>query len=106
MPDRKTVMSWLEGLTQDDWQSFHSDSEVQQIAMATLELLKEQEPRLLNYDEISNHDCVYMEFYGKKDIYPSLNYEAKTWAKEKYGKYWRVWSNNPTEDQRKLVKWE
>ena len=46
MPDRKTVMSWLEGLTQDDWQSFHSDSEVQQIAMATLELLKEHDSLL------------------------------------------------------------
>ena len=42
MADRKTVMSWLEGLTQDDWQSFHSDSEVQQIAIAALALLKEQ----------------------------------------------------------------
>lgn len=46
MSDKKTVMSWLEGLTQDDWQSFHSDSEVQQIAMATLELLKEQDSLL------------------------------------------------------------
>ncbi len=45
MHDRKTVMSWLEGLTQDDWQSFHSDSEVQQIAIAALALLKEQEPK-------------------------------------------------------------
>ena len=44
MADRKTVMSWLEGLTQDVWQSFHSDSEVQQIAIAAFELLKEQEP--------------------------------------------------------------
>jgi len=43
MPDRKTVMSWLEGLTQDDWQLFHSDSEVQQIAMAALELLNKQD---------------------------------------------------------------
>ena len=51
MPDKKTVMSWLEGLTQDDWQSFHSDSEVQQIAMATLELLKEQKAQKFLVDE-------------------------------------------------------
>ena len=41
--DRKTVMSWLEGLTQDDWEVWYSDSEVQETAKAALELLKEQE---------------------------------------------------------------
>ena len=44
MPDRKKVMSWLEGLAQQDWRMFHSDSEVQEIARNALELLKEQEP--------------------------------------------------------------
>ena len=43
MTDRKTVMSWLEGLAQDDWAEWHSDSEVQTTAHAALELLKEQE---------------------------------------------------------------
>ena len=43
MEDKDAVMSWLEGLTQDDWREYHSDSEVQNIAQATLELLKEQE---------------------------------------------------------------
>ena len=42
MKDRTTVMSWLEGLAQDDWRMFHSDSEVQEIAQSTLKLLKEQ----------------------------------------------------------------
>jgi len=41
--DRKTIMSWLEGLAQSDWREFHSDSEVQNIAKAVLALLKEQE---------------------------------------------------------------
>lgn len=44
MIDRKTVMSWLECLAQDDWPRWHSDSEVQEIAKNALELLKEQEP--------------------------------------------------------------
>ena len=43
MADRTTVMSWLEGLAQDDWRQFHSDSEVQEIAKAAFALLKEQE---------------------------------------------------------------
>ena len=39
-------MSWLEGLAQDDWRQFHSDSEVQEIAKAAFALLKEQEAQI------------------------------------------------------------
>lgn len=44
MPDRVSVMSWLEGLTQDDWRQYNSDSEVQKIARSALALLEKQEP--------------------------------------------------------------
>lgn len=47
MADRKQIMSWLEGLAQDDWHMYHSDSEVQEIAKAALSLMEEQEPMLL-----------------------------------------------------------
>lgn len=43
MTDKKQVMSWLEGLTFDDWPMYHSDSEVQEIAKAALALMEEQE---------------------------------------------------------------
>ena len=43
MTDQEKIMSWLEGLTQDDWHQFHSDSEVSNIAKATLALMKEHE---------------------------------------------------------------
>ena len=46
MTDRTQVMAWLEGLTQDDWRMFHSDSEVQEIARNAFELLKEQEAEI------------------------------------------------------------
>ena len=42
MADRKTIMSWLEGLAEPNWRMFHSDSEVQNIAKETLNLMKEQ----------------------------------------------------------------
>ena len=42
MEDIDTVMSWLEVLAQNDWQDFHSDSEVQNIAKSALALLKDQ----------------------------------------------------------------
>ena len=46
MTDREKVMSWLEGLAQQDWRMFHSDSEVQVIAKYALALLKEQEAEI------------------------------------------------------------
>jgi len=49
MHDRVKVMSWLEGLAQQDWRMFHSDSEVQVIAEYALALLKEQEPVKVQY---------------------------------------------------------
>ena len=43
MTDRVKVLSWLEGLTFDDWRMYHSDSEVQNIAKEAFELLKERQ---------------------------------------------------------------
>ena len=53
MIDKKKLMSDLEGLTFDDWHMYHSDTEVQGIAIDALELLKEQEPvkPVVNVDE-------------------------------------------------------
>ena len=50
-PSVETVMSWLEGLTQDDWREYHSDSEVQNIAKFAIKLLTEQTNEI---DEISD----------------------------------------------------
>lgn len=52
MTDQEKIMSWLEGLAQDDWHSFHSDSEVSNIAKAALTLLKEQEQTIENLNDI------------------------------------------------------
>lgn len=58
MSDRKTVMSWLEGLAQDDWAEWHSDSEVQTTAQAALDLLKEQESDEKNKEYIKDKIAV------------------------------------------------
>lgn len=50
-PKTETVMSWIEGLTHDDWREYHSDSEVQNIAKFALKLLTEQTNEI---DEISD----------------------------------------------------
>ena len=56
MTDRKTAMSWLEGLTFDDWRMYHSDTEVQNIAKCALELLKEQEPKTGHWIDSAGDD--------------------------------------------------
>ncbi len=68
MPDRKKIMSWLEGLAQQDWRMFHSDSEVQEIARNALELLEEDchncklECLLQKYDELKEkYDAMLKE---------------------------------------------
>jgi len=64
MTDHEKVMSWLEGLTFDDWRYYHSDNEVQTIAKEAFALLKEQEQTIealkekLRLLEYGNHDCV------------------------------------------------
>jgi len=60
--DRKSVMAWLEGLAQDDWRMFHSDSEVQEIARNALKLLKEQ------VDEIAELRSI-VEFWKDKALH-------------------------------------
>ena len=60
MEDIEKVMSWLEGLSQDDWRDFHSDSEVQNIAKVALELLKEQESTI---NELQNAYCYLQKQY-------------------------------------------
>lgn len=51
MYDRETVMSWLEGLAQDDWRQYHSDSEVQEIARNALALLLREQERGMTQSE-------------------------------------------------------
>lgn len=65
--DRESVMAWLEGLTQDDWRTFHSDSEVQEIARNALELLKEQEERIKQLEAISVIHNVSFTQIGKNN---------------------------------------
>ena len=57
MADRKKVLSWLEGLTFDDWRMYHSDAEVQNIAKEAFELLKEQEAVVRCKDCEMNNQC-------------------------------------------------
>jgi len=70
MTDHEKVMSWLEGLTDEDWRRYHSDSEVRNIAKAALELLKKQEPMRV----LSQRECETLpNHYERKGFCPKCH---------------------------------
>lgn len=88
-------------------------------------LLKEQEPRVLDWDEIKNYPVVYSEFRGIKEIYP-LIITVDNWGRclswnpginvsdefllvvsdEEDRRNTRCWNHMPTEEQRQAVPWD
>jgi hypothetical protein len=97
-----------------------------------LELLKEQEPRVMTLEEVlamKFDDVVYVEVVPTHtvlsaivlDVIPKLPEigigvvqfrQAPTWNGinnadlSYYSKTWRCWTSRPTDEQRKAVKWE
>lgn len=92
---------------------------------AAIALLKEQEPRVLDWDEIKNYSVVWGEFRGVKDIYPlivTLDNKGRplSWNPninvsdefllivydEEDRKNTRCWNHEPSDEQRQEVEWE
>lgn len=88
----------------------------------TLALLKEQEARVLDWNEIGTVDgAVWLEDRDENEVVPGLvmqmhsaaNLDIKkdgklhtaSASRSDYGERWRAWSARPTEKQRKAVKW-
>ena len=76
MMDREKVIKGLETIKQFFGYGLPSTAEMFDsyygILNDALALLKEQEPRVLGWDEIRNYPVVYGEFRGIKDIYPLI----------------------------------
>ena len=86
----------------------------------TIDLLKEQEAKLLTIEEITgdgecwfegiNGACGYADCYmctGSKEVEVhriSMKPEYVSW--NDFKKKWRCWSYRPTDEQRKAVKWD
>ena len=93
---------------------------VEMLLRDALELLKAQEPRIMEYHEIKNNNFAFMEsVYG--DLIPVIiDEDGCTWSPEinkdknfmmicepeEYGKCIRCWTFRPTDEQRKAVKWD
>ena len=90
----------------------------------TLALLKEQEARILDWDELEDWaNAVWFEDKDEHECYIALianvgTYDAKfvnvepgmvhrlDFLREFYKKEWRCWSARPTIKQRQAMKWE
>lgn len=95
-----------------------------------LALLKEQEPRVLEYSEIEKNPLVWLEDNDKEDVIPALFLQYNGWTAEfsrqapdkyvdtiirsaklvsderTYGITWRAWTSRPTPEQMRDTKWE
>ena len=88
-----------------------------------LALLKEQEPRVMTLEEVTEDrpDVVWFDDRHYKLTYPVFisNGEVTGWIVsqsrscierhdhvEGYGKRWRCWTSRPTDEQREAVKWK
>ena len=134
MIDRKKVIKGLEGIIdyffdvyQNDTDSYKCEKaqEYSNAAIDAIVMLKEQEPKILDWDEIRNYPIVYGEFRGVKDIYPMI-ITVDSWGRclswnpdinlskefilvvsdEEDRKNTRCWDKMPTEEQRKAMKWK
>lgn len=97
---------------------------MQKVIDSAVNLLKEQEPRVMTRVEIEqSEECIVwfeddqFNCYALVDGIDQRN--GWVWLStagnmglqqrrdcENYGKKWRCWTKRPTEDQRKAVKWE
>lgn len=128
MADRNELIASLEGRV---WGGeMHKGGYIhvpQEEAEAILELLKEQEPRVLTFDElmalphgIETDVPVVMETktpVGKWDgrsmcqwkpagFVQEMVQDHRWYNREHYGEFWRVWNARPTVAQREAVKWD
>lgn len=69
-----------------------------------VELLKEQEPRVLTWDEVERAEVCWLEERGLEETYAEL--DAADWNPEYYGKDIRCWNYKPTKKQMEAVKWD
>lgn len=96
-----------------------------------LELLKEQQPRLLTFEEVKDHYSVpvsklqiekyndyaedikplYFEFHNPDGWvvhwrgYDKVSAYLREWEKD-YGRTWRCWTDKPTDEQSKAEPWK
>lgn len=118
---RKEVVRGLERFI-DDYKRYINHADCQRLYNA-LDLLKEQEPRVLDWNEIGTVDgAVWLEERDENEVVPGLvmqmhsavNLDIKkdgklhtaSASRSDYGEGWRAWSARPTPEQMEETPWE
>lgn len=109
-----------DGTTCPECPYFHDDC-VAKLCADALELLKEQQPRVLKYEELFKEEtfCLWYESkehfpmmqvacvdgeYEDNEVFVAIDDAYENWMT--YGKTWRMWSSRPTDEQRKAEPWK
>lgn len=86
-----------------------------------IDLLKEKQPRVLDYEELFHEETFSLWFEDKEhllllhvacvdgeyeDMHVNVAVEDNYENWSTYGKTWRMWSEIPTDEQRKAVPWK
>lgn len=142
MPDREKVMLALNCCASNDLRTcrecpyamtvngikINSSTCVMELASDALDLLREQEARVMTLEELEDWDgAVFFEAF-ETDMYYALienveltagmdgeyvlvnvvpgEHHRRIWSGEHYGKIWRCWTSRPTPEQLRDTKWE
>lgn len=133
MTDRETVVTNLEkSLAEMQLTRICAEDvfRLENAAKDALALLREQEPRVIEYSEIEKHPLVWLEDNDKEDVIPALFLQYNGWSAEfsrqapdkyvdtivrsakviaderMYGVTWRAWTSRPSEQQMRDTPWE
>ena len=107
MPDREKTIKGLEKLREDLGYGLPDRSNVVMEYLNSLTdaitLLKEQEPRVMTLDELTE---IYVEFKGDNCPIRLTNFDLQKIVKHMVDGVCRLWTSKPTDKQRKAVKWD
>ena len=100
---------------------FHDADCYKNLMADAVELLKEQEPRVLTLEEVPDAVFCYLEYKAYGTIEPAIFGEVDTDDTvafttledgkdyldiSDYCKAWRCWTAMPTDEQREVAKWD
>lgn len=128
MPDRVKVIKALEFTLAElgcDVDRAHDEKIMIEAVSDAIELLKAQEPHVIQFDEIDNFEVLWMEVRDvnvEVGLAPWVKTESGRWfsplgcSKERpdmilatareYGRICRCWTSRPTDAQREAIPWE
>lgn len=112
------VLAVLDGFRMSDEMTYSAYSTLYDEISLLDDLLKEQEPRVITPEEVKAYNgycwfeknnatimCVSLIKDGQLFDFSDPPYDMKFLNWFYYGKKWRCWSAQPTDEQRKAVKW-